>query len=114
MSKLTDAPAWRAIVEHQREMAEVHMRDLFADDSPRFERFSLRLDDVLFDYSKNRITEETMTLLMDLARHARLSEWIAAMFGGEKINSTEVYCTLPCATDRIARFSWTGETSCPM
>ncbi len=65
------------------------MRRLFADDPKRFERFSLEFDDILFDYSKNRITEETMSLLVDLAEQARLPEKIAAMFGGDKINATE-------------------------
>lgn len=70
-------------------MAGVHMRDLFAQDPRRFNKFSLRLNDILFDYSKNRITEKTMSLLFDLAREAGLQEKIAAMFSGEKINNTE-------------------------
>jgi glucose-6-phosphate isomerase len=89
MSALTDSPAWQALTEHQREMAEVHMRGLFDSDPQRFERFSLQVGDILFDYSKNRIAEETMSLLMDLAREANLAERIEAMFTGEKINTTE-------------------------
>ncbi len=89
MSILTDSPAWQALINHQRELADVHMRDLFARDPQRFARFSLRLGDILFDYSKNRVTTETMTLLMDLARQARLADKIAAMFNGAKINTTE-------------------------
>src|SRR5512136_3136699 len=89
MSQLTDSPAWQALSKHQSEMAGVHMRDLFARDPQRFERFSLRLGDILFDYSKNRITEETMSLLLDLARQANLASKIAAMFSGAKINVTE-------------------------
>jgi glucose-6-phosphate isomerase len=65
------------------------MRDLFARDPQRFERFSLELGSILLDYSKNRITEETMTLLLDLARQAGLAERIEAMFSGERINTTE-------------------------
>ena len=65
------------------------MRELFAEDPERFQRFALRLDDILFDYSKNRITAETMQLLFDLARQAGLSEAIEAMFSGVKINTTE-------------------------
>jgi glucose-6-phosphate isomerase len=65
------------------------MRDLFSEDSQRFERFSLRFDDILLDYSKNRITEETMRLLLDLAEQAKLQNWIERMFSGEKINITE-------------------------
>jgi glucose-6-phosphate isomerase len=97
MSQLVDSPAWQALIKHQQKMADVHMRDLFARDPRRFERFSLRLGDILFDYSKNRITEETMSRLMDLARQADLAERIEAMFSGEKINSTESRAVLHVA-----------------
>jgi glucose-6-phosphate isomerase len=76
-------------------MAEVHMRDLFAGDPQRFENFSLRLSgetsggDILFDYSKNRVTQETMRLLCDLARQANLQSQIEAMFTGQRYNNTE-------------------------
>ena len=89
MSALTELPAWEALSEHHQEMSHVHMRDLFARDPKRFERFSLRLGDILFDYSKNRITEKTVGLLIELARQAGLAEKIRAMFAGEKINTTE-------------------------
>ena len=77
-----DLPAWQALQKHQREMAEVHMRDLFARDLQRFESFSLRTGDILFDYSKNRVTQETMRLLFDLARQANVAGKIEAMFTG--------------------------------
>ncbi len=89
MSDLVDSPAWQALVQHQREVSGMQMRDLFARDPRRFERFSLRFGDILFDYSKNRITEKTMGLLLDLARQANLSQRIEAMFAGEKINTSE-------------------------
>ncbi len=89
MSQLIDSPAWQALSKHQPEMAGMPMRDLFARDPQRFERFSLKLGGILFDYSKNRITAETMRLLFDLARQARLAEKRDAMFRGEKINTTE-------------------------
>lgn len=89
MSKLTHSPAWRALAEHQSASAASHMRDLFAADPARFDRFSLRFDDILFDYSKNRITAETMRLLLALAEQQGLASKIAAMFSGEKINNTE-------------------------
>jgi glucose-6-phosphate isomerase len=88
-------PAWQALQKHQQDMAEVHMRDLFARDPQRFENFSLRLPDgtsggeILFDYSKNRVTQETMRLLCDLARQAHLQSKIEAMFTGQKYNNTE-------------------------
>lgn len=89
MSTLTESPAWKALEQHYQEMSGVHMRDLFAQDPARFDKFSLRFGDILFDYSKNRITETTMSLLFDLARQADLSAQIEAMFTGQKINTTE-------------------------
>lgn len=74
---------------HRAAMARVHMRDLFAADPQRFERFSLRVGGVLLDYSKNRITEETMALLVRLAEEADVAGWRERMFAGEKINHTE-------------------------
>ena len=89
MSTLTQSPAWQALQAHHQDIASSHMRELFAEDPERFQRFALRLDDILFDYSKNRITAETMQLLTDLARQADLAEAIEAMFSGQKINTTE-------------------------
>ncbi|MDI9549102.1 MAG: glucose-6-phosphate isomerase, partial [Chloroflexota bacterium] len=87
--KLTSRPQWQALLQHRQEMEGVHMRDLFAQDASRFDRFALRFDDILFDYSKNRITERTMALLTDLARAVDLQAQIDAMFRGDKINTTE-------------------------
>jgi len=70
-------------------MASVHLRDLFQQDAGRFSKFSLRFKDTLLDYSKNRITEETMKLLRDLARQADLAGWTEKMFSGARINTTE-------------------------
>ena len=89
MSELTRLPAWQALSTHAEELRAVHMRELFAADSNRFKAFSLRLEDVLFDYSKNRVTAKTMDILFDLARQAGVEERRAAMFAGEKINTTE-------------------------
>jgi glucose-6-phosphate isomerase len=89
MSALTESTAWRALARHHEQVSGVHMRALFERDPGRAERFTLRLDDLLFDYSKNRVTEETMGLLVALAEQARLREWIERMFAGEKINTTE-------------------------
>lgn len=86
---LTQTRAWRALVEHQLAMAGKHMRDLFREDPQRFEKFSLQFGDLLLDYSKNLITEETMRLLLALAREADLERWIERMFSGERINVTE-------------------------
>ena len=97
MPGCADLPAWQALRRHHQDMADVHMRDLFARDPGRFERFSLRLGDILLDYSKNRITAETLALLLDLARQADLSRKIEAMFSGEKINTTEKRAVLHVA-----------------
>ncbi len=80
---------WQALQKHQQQMRGVHMRQLFADDPQRFERFSLQFNGILFDYAKNRITAETMTLLLQLAQEAGLRDAIEAMFSGQKINTTE-------------------------
>ena len=97
MAGLVELPAWQALQKHQRAIADVHMRDLFARDPRRFERFSLRVGDVLFDYSKNRITDETMSLLADLARTAKVQQKIEAMFTGAKYNNTEKRAVLHVA-----------------
>jgi glucose-6-phosphate isomerase len=82
-------PVCRQLKAHQAAMAAVHMRDLFASDPQRFERFSLQAGDLLLDYSKNRITDETMSLLVRLAGEADVAGWRERMFSGEKINNTE-------------------------
>jgi glucose-6-phosphate isomerase len=89
MSQLTTSPAWQALVAHRQAMEGVHLRDLFAQDAQRFARFSLRFGDILFDYSKNRITAQTMTLLVALARQADLQAQLDAMFRGAKLNTSE-------------------------
>jgi len=89
MTKLTSSPAWLALAGHYDIMKEKHLRDLFAADPKRFQSFSLRHNDILLDYSKNRITEETLRLLIELAKQAKVEEWREKMFSGEKINITE-------------------------
>jgi glucose-6-phosphate isomerase len=86
---LITSPAWVALEKHYEQVEFLHMRDLFAKDPKRFEKFSLRFNDILLDYSKNRITEETLTLLRALATQANLRGAIDKMFAGEKINFTE-------------------------
>ncbi len=97
MSRLEKTTAWKALVQHQREIANVQMRDLFASNPNRFVQYSLRLGEILFDFSKNRITYSTLPLLFDLARQADLAAWIEAMFCGEKINLTEERAVLHVA-----------------
>jgi glucose-6-phosphate isomerase len=85
----TQSTAWHALAAHYETISRKHMLEFFKEDPGRFERFSLRFNDILLDYSKNRINEETIALLLDLAEQAQLKTWIERMFSGEKINNTE-------------------------
>ncbi len=85
----TKTKSWRRLTEHYEYMKSLHMRDLFGADADRFKKFSIRFNDILVDYSKNRINEETRRLLIDLAREADLGEAIESMFTGQAINETE-------------------------
>ena len=144
MTKLSASPAWQALAAHRRDMEGRHLRELFAADPERFRRYSLRLDDLLLDYSKNLVTDETLDLLLALAREADLAGWIGKMFRGEKINFTENRAVLHVALrnranepilvdgedvmprvngvlDKMARFSaalregrWRGHTGRPI
>ncbi|MDD2662103.1 MAG: glucose-6-phosphate isomerase, partial [Methylococcales bacterium] len=89
MSSLTTSTAWTALIEHHNETKNILLRDSFNADNNRHNKFSLRFNDILFDYSKNRITDQTLPLLIDLAKHAGLDEKIKAMFSGAEINKTE-------------------------
>lgn len=89
MDRLTDRAEWQRLQQHYAEIATVHLRDLFQADPGRAEAFSLEACGLLLDYSKNRITAETMRLLVDLARAAGVPQAIGRMFSGEKINVTE-------------------------
>jgi glucose-6-phosphate isomerase len=89
MSELTGSPAWQALAAHAAAMEETHLRALFAADAERFSGFSLEQEGLLLDYSKNRVSGETMGLLFDLARAADLEAWRDHMFQGERINLTE-------------------------
>lgn len=84
-----ETTAWRKLTAHFLTMQATHMRELFDEDPQRFEKFQLKLDDILFDLSKNLITEETLSLLTELAHETQLKEAIQAMFRGDKINQTE-------------------------
>src|SRR5262245_20437105 len=82
-------PAWAELTKHHAEVADIHLRKLFADDPGRGARLALLADGIYLDYSKNRITDETMRLLVDLAEQSGLRQRIDAMFAGERINITE-------------------------
>lgn len=85
----TTTKAWSSLKDHYEEMKSVHMEDLFANDAERFDKYSVGLPDILFDYSKNIINDETIKHLLDLCMECKLPEAIEAMFTGEKINERE-------------------------
>ena len=89
LTPLAQRPAWRALETHARAMRDVHLRTLFADDPARGERLTAEGAGLFLDYSKNRVTDETMGLLIRLAEESDLGARIEAMFRGEKINITE-------------------------
>jgi len=97
MAPLTARPAWKALEAHHDKVRELHLRKLFADDPERGERMTAEAVGIHLDYSKNRITGETMTLLLRLAEESGLRERIDAMFRGEKINITEKRAVLHVA-----------------
>jgi glucose-6-phosphate isomerase len=88
-SGLTSLPEWRALAGHYRDVRDVHLRDLFRDDAARGERLTAEAAGVFLDYSKNRLTDDTLRLLVALARARGLRQRIDAMFAGEHINTTE-------------------------
>ena len=97
IAPLTSCPAWKALEAHYRKIRELHLRTLFAGDPARGERMAAEAAGIYFDYSKNRITDETLTLLLQLAQESGLRSRIDAMFGGEKINVTEKRAVLHVA-----------------
>jgi len=89
MSPLTQSSAWKNLKNHRQSFETVTLRQLFADDPQRFNKFSILFNGILFDYAKNLITDETITLLLELAKATNVFNWREKMFAGEKINITE-------------------------
>lgn len=89
MKNLIEQPAWQALGRHYQEIAADHMRDAFASDHNRFERFSIKNGAILLDYSRNRINDHTLRLLLDLADSVNLKAKIADLFAGNHVNTTE-------------------------
>lgn len=98
----THTTAWKTLSKHYEQMKDVHMKDLFAADPDRFRKFSLKFENILLDYSKNRITQETMDTLLQLAEECKLKEAIEAMFSGEHINQTEDRAVLHVALRNLS------------
>jgi len=85
----TDTNVWHQLKQHHEEMKHASLKKMFADDPERFSKFSLGIDDIVFDYSKNLINQKTIDLLLQLAEQCKLKEAVEAMFNGDKINETE-------------------------
>src|ERR1700744_4056256 len=97
-----DTAAWKQLQEHyNKEIKGVHLRSLFKDDPQRFDHYSLKLDDILFDYSKNIFTDKTLGLLRQLAEESNVKAAIEGMFTREKINMTEDRSVLHTALRNI-------------
>jgi glucose-6-phosphate isomerase len=88
-SRPTDLPSWSALTAHAKQLKARHIKDLFAEDDARFNKFSIELPRILFDYSKNLITDETKAALLALAKESDIEAWRGKMFAGEHINATE-------------------------
>ena len=86
---LSQRPSWRALHDHHGQIKGIHLRDLFSQDPRRGERLCAEADDIYLDFSKNRVTDETIGLLLQLADESGLHARINAMFSGEKINVSE-------------------------
>ncbi len=97
MAPLTELPAWKALGEHYKKIQLLHMKELFDKDPKRAEKFNVEAAGLFLDYSKNRITEETVKLLLELAEESGVATRRDAMFSGEKINITEKRAVLHVA-----------------
>jgi glucose-6-phosphate isomerase len=101
MAKLNQSATWEALEDHFEEITQLHMRDMFEQDPQRFDKFSLKLNDILFDYSKNIIDTRTMDHLYRLAEECDVSRWIKSMFDGDAINHTENRAVLHTALRKM-------------
>ncbi|PKM13435.1 MAG: glucose-6-phosphate isomerase [Gammaproteobacteria bacterium HGW-Gammaproteobacteria-3] len=102
MSSLTQSQAWQALLSHHASCHPFRLQDDFAKNPHRFEQFSISFDDILFDYSKNLITDKTLQLLLNLATQAELNTKIETLFSGEKINHTEQRAVLHTALRNLS------------
>src|SRR5688572_10621787 len=115
-TRLTDRPAWKALSAHYNEIKGRHLRQLFAEDPQRGERLTAEAAGIFLDYSKHRVTDETLRLLVRLAEECGVRDRTAAMFRGEKINVTENRAVLHVAlrAPRDATIMVDGENVVPL
>ena len=105
----TSTEAWKALETHAAEMKQLHLRELFTNDTNRFEKFTLTTKEILFDYSKNIIAGKTIQLLLQLANECRLKDALEAMFNGDKINVTENRSVLHVALRNFSKQAFYSE-----
>ena len=98
----TELPAYQKLSEHYTKIKNIHVRRLFSVDPYRFNTFSIKFQDLLLDFSKNRITQQTISLLCELAEESKLAEWRERMFSGDKINNTEARAVLHTALRNVS------------
>lgn len=108
MKHFHDLPAWPKLWNHFDDSKTLHMREMFEQDPQRAERYWLQVGGLTLDYSKNRINDETMSLLFELAREAGVPERMRQMFHGEKINTTENRAVLHVAASQPHQFADCG------
>ena len=115
MTTISSTPEWQALARHRDELAAIHLRELFAGEPERFSRLSHRIDGALFDFSKQRITTQTVDKLCALARAADLEGWRDRLFAGEAVNQSEGRAALHVAlrADGDARYAVGGEPVMP-
>ncbi len=115
IAPIVERPAWKALTSHYKETRKLHLRKLFAQDADRGRRLTMEAEGIYLDYSKNRITDETLQLLLQLAEESGLRTRIDAMFRGEKINITENRAVLHVAlrAPKDASIVVDGKMSCP-
>ena len=89
MSSINKSSSWKALKSHFEQIKPLHMRDLFSKDPDRFNKYHIQYDDFLVDFSKNIVTDETINLLINLAKEAKIEDWRDRLFSGDKINFTE-------------------------
>ncbi|MGH8458364.1 MAG: glucose-6-phosphate isomerase, partial [Nevskiales bacterium] len=111
MSALTESPSWQALLAYRREIDALHLRELFAQDPDRGSRLTAGAGGVLLDYSRQRITDHSLELLLNLARVRGVEQGIAAMFAGETSNRTENRAALH---EALRNFTDTGQPDWPL
>ncbi len=109
--KITETASWQALAGHADTMKPRHLRELFSDDGERFSRFSLGLEGMLFDYSKQRVTRETLDLLIALANEAKLGERIGDLFSGAPVNRGENRAALHMAARHLEQTPFPSSSS---